>query len=185
MKKYVRCKACGYIMEEGALHDVCPVCGLPKTVFEPYTKKLSPNRRLILDQHLHPVEVHFPQVFVAMILLCLPLSTVVGDPLRSDLLSVVKISILLLPFGVLGAFLTGLLDAKVRFKKLNAPLLVKKMIFGCVLQVISCIIFGVYWTGGLSDQTFWPIEILTLAATACAIYLGRAGSGMFDSFIAG
>ena len=75
MKTFIRCKACGFIMDASHLKDVCPACGLPKTVFEPYTKKISSKRKFIIDQHIHPVSVHFPQVFIVvimfMLILCL------------------------------------------------------------------------------------------------------------------
>ena len=35
MKKYVRCKACGYIMEEGKVGDRCPACGAPRAALVP------------------------------------------------------------------------------------------------------------------------------------------------------
>ncbi len=72
MKKYVRCKVCGYIMVESDLKDRCPACGLPKTVFEPYVSNISSRRKFIIDQHIHPIVVHFPQVFV-MLIVAMPL----------------------------------------------------------------------------------------------------------------
>ena len=37
----VRCRACGFIMEEEKLGDVCPACGIPRKAFEPYKETMS------------------------------------------------------------------------------------------------------------------------------------------------
>ena len=137
MKKYVRCKVCGYVMEESELKDLCPACGLPKTVFEPYTKKISPQRKFILDQHIHPIAIHFPQVLIMLIVFMPLLSLIVSDPWRAEFLIIAKWSIYVLPITVLGGFLTGLLDGKLRFKKLHTPLLISKMMVGLIFQLLS------------------------------------------------
>ena len=79
MKEYVVCKSCGYVMEKGKLHDVCPACGVPAKMFEPYAERLSPRRRLILSLDLHPITVHFTQAFaITLPLLCLAALLVTG-----------------------------------------------------------------------------------------------------------
>lgn len=118
MKTFIKCKACGFIMDESHLKDVCPACGLPKTVFEPYTKKISPKRKFIIDLHIHPVSVHFPQVFILAVAFMLSMTFVVGSPLRAEFLVAAKLATLALPFSVLLGFITGLIDGKYRFKKL-------------------------------------------------------------------
>ncbi|SPF40043.1 conserved membrane hypothetical protein [Candidatus Desulfosporosinus infrequens] len=185
MKTYIQCKACGFIMDESHLKDLCPACGLPKTVFEPYLKKISPKRRFIIDQHIHPISVHFPQVFIAVIISMLFLSFWVNDPLRGEFLIAAKLSILAFPLSVLLGFITGLIDGKVRFKKLKTPLLVRKAIVGMILQVLSIIIFILYWMNGFTTFTMQMIIFLSILATICSIYLGRTGSSMFNSIMAG
>ena len=37
MANLIRCKACGYVTREGKIKDVCPACGVPAKMFEPYT----------------------------------------------------------------------------------------------------------------------------------------------------
>ncbi|MBP2627565.1 MAG: hypothetical protein H6Q68_2276 [Firmicutes bacterium] len=185
MKTYIRCKVCGYIMDESHLKDLCPACGLPKTVFEPYTKKISQQRKFILDQHLHPIAIHFPQVLILLIVLMPLLSLVVNDPLSLEFLVVAKLSILVLPFTVFGGFITGLLDGKLRFKKVTTPLLIKKIIAGVIFQILSIAIFGLYILNGFTGNNLWIIVGLSGLSTACAIYLGRVGSTMFDSILPG
>lgn len=185
MKTYIRCKACGYIMDESHLKDVCPACGLPKTVFEPYTKKISPKRKFLLDQHFHPIAVHFPQVFIAVIPIMLLLSFFVTDPLRNEFLIAAKLSIIAFPFSVLLGFVSGLFDGKLRFKTFNAPLLKNKIVAGIALQILSIIMLILYLVSGFTTINMIFLILLSIVSTACAIYLGRAGSPMFDSFLPG
>ncbi|VBB05013.1 rubredoxin-type fold [Lucifera butyrica] len=185
VKTYIRCKACGYIMDAAHLGEVCPACGLPKTVFEPYTRKISPRRKLILDQHLHPIMVHFPQVFIILIVVMPVMSLLVSEPWCSEFLIVTKLAILALPFVVFAGFLTGLVDGKLKFKKVTTPLLIKKIIVGLFFQVLSIAVFVLYLTHGFTGNTLWIIVGLSLASTGCAVYLGRVGSSMFETFLPG
>ena len=185
MKNFVRCKACGFIMDENHLKDVCPACGLPKTVFEPYTKKISPKRKFIIDQHIHPVSVHFPQVFIILIVILLLLSLFVGNTLEMELLAAAKLSILVLPFSVLLGLTTGLIDGKARFKKLTTPLLLKKIRVAIIFQILSIVIFGLYLSNGFTEVNKAVIIVLGILATGCGVYLGKTGSSMFDSILPG
>ena len=50
-EELVRCRPCGYVMKKSELDKigVCPACGLPHNVFEPYREKVSPKRLFILS----------------------------------------------------------------------------------------------------------------------------------------
>jgi uncharacterized membrane protein/rubredoxin len=185
MASLVRCKACGYIMDGSKVKDSCPACGLPKTVFEPYNKKISPGRKLLLDQHIHPVAVHFPQVLLflaAFMPLCFMAA---GEPYRSEFAIIAKWSILALPWTVLLGFVTGLMDGKMRFKKLGTPLLIRKMVAGIIFQVLSFVIFAVYCLYGFAGQAPWLIVVLSVVSLPFAIYLGKAGSSLFTAVMPG
>jgi hypothetical protein len=67
MKEFVRCRPCGFVMEAGKLGDVCPACGLPRKVFEPYREKVSRNRLMLLNLDLHPIVIHLSQALVIAI----------------------------------------------------------------------------------------------------------------------
>ena len=69
MANLIRCKACGFVTDQGKIKDVCPACGVPAKMFEPYTHPVSLKRRRILDLHTHPVMVHFPQAFALTLFL--------------------------------------------------------------------------------------------------------------------
>ena len=81
MRKLVRCKACGFIMQENELREKCPACGAPKTVFEPYTDTVGEKRRRLLDMDLHPMMVHFPTSFIVAILLQTMAGLRLGQPI--------------------------------------------------------------------------------------------------------
>ena len=54
MGKLVRCKSCGFITRSASVKEVCPACGVPARMMEPYTDPLSEKRRrFALD--IHPV----------------------------------------------------------------------------------------------------------------------------------
>ena len=184
--KYVRCKVCGYIMEADKVKDKCPACGLQKQVFEPYTMKLSPKRKWLIDQHVHPIAVHFPQVFIALLLILPIFARLSPDAiLTTKFLAAFELTIWAFPFAVLGGFLTGLFDGKLRFKRLNPPLLIAKTIAGIVLQLISIAILGIYLASGLTDSAINWIMFLAVLGTICSIYLGKIGSSLFESFLPG
>ncbi len=67
MKELVRCRPCGFVMEAGKLGDVCPACGMPRKVFEPYREKVSINRLRLLNLDLHPIAIHLSQTLVIAI----------------------------------------------------------------------------------------------------------------------
>ena len=183
MKTLVRCRACGYIMAEGDVEDLCPACGLPKTVFEPYKDKVSEQRRKWIDLHIHPIVVHFPPVSAIGVFGGLIMSYLVGEPWRSYFLGTVEISILLMPLTLLAALVSGFFDGRLRFKKATTPLLRKKIIAGIVCFILSLGIVGL-WYGSSFDN---PALMLLLSAgcLACNTYLGRVGATLMDAILPG
>ena len=183
MKNLVRCRACGYIMAEGDVEDLCPACGLPKTVFEPYKDKVSEQRRKWIDLHIHPVVVHFPPVSAIGVFFGLLAAQLVGDPWRSYFLGTVEISLLLMPFTVLAALVSGFIDGKLRFKKATTPVLRKKMIAGVVCLILSVTLSVI----GLTNRYESLPVMLALSAgcLACNTYLGRIGSKLMDAILPG
>jgi len=186
MEEYIYCKACGYIMAKSHFTGRCPACGIPgEALFEAYTKQLSPGRRFLLDQHIHPIAVHFPQVLILITLLLPLIALVIGNPLREQLQIVAMLAIFVLPLTVLGGICTGLFDGRLRFRRVTTPLLVRKIIASVILQLLSLIILGVYLSSGFSGNAVWIIAALSAVGTACSIYLGRTGATMFSSFLPG
>lgn len=140
MKEYVVCKSCGFVMEKGKLKDKCPACGVPAKMFEPYVEKVSAFRKLILSLDIHPVMVHFPQAFTFTILLLSILAIFVRGEIQSQLFITIGILSILLPFTVILTFLAGLLDGKIRFRRVTTPILVRKMVLASIFFVFAAAI---------------------------------------------
>ena len=137
MSTLVRCKACGYIMEASALGAVCPACGVPASMFEPYDDKVKEGRRKLIDLHIHPVIVHAPQAFALALLVLAFLMAFVAGPSKSLMTDAARFLGAALPLTVIAAFLSGLYDAKLRFRKTNTPQLQKKKLFGLLFFLSS------------------------------------------------
>ncbi len=181
MGTLVRCKACGFVTEEGKLKDVCPACGVPRRMFEPYTENISPRRKWLLDLDLHPVVVHFPQAYVFTLLVISALAAVF-DPWRPALAAAIRVLALTLPVVVAGAILTGLLDGRVRFRKVTTPILKKKIFWGSLFLAFSAGLFAVVlassWpTPGLG----WLALGLSFGGFACSYVLGRLGTSLLNA----
>ncbi len=165
MKKMVICKACGYIIQEGKLGDRCPACGVPKTAFIPYEDRLSPKRRKILNLHLHNIMVHFPQAFAVLMLFSMVMVFNIRGVWQADFMITVKILSIFLPISVLGSIITGMLDGKTRFKRLNTRVLKKKIMLGTIFLVFS---IGILLALNLSALEYgW--RLLALALTALCV----------------
>ena len=140
MKDMVRCKACGYLIEKDALGEVCPACGVKKEMFEPWEDKVGAFRRSWLELDIHPVIVHFPEALgVLLVLATLVFPLVPAGFQAATLWPVVQFLAWVFPVAVLGAFVTGLADGKVRYRKVTTPRLFQKIVVGSVLILSSLV----------------------------------------------
>jgi len=171
--KLVRCKVCGLILPEGKLGDRCPACGVPKTVFQPYTDPVAESRRRILKLRTHPVAVHFPVSFSVAI----PIFGIVAFVFAgtaSTVLSATKALGVLLPVVVLGAALLGLLEGKIRFRRIrNSQLLKKKIVYASALLAVSIPISILVWSDGTLPRMM--TVLLGLVAVVFSVLLGLIG----------
>jgi uncharacterized membrane protein len=181
----LRCRACGYIIDQDKLKDVCPACGLPKTVFEPYKENISRKRGLILNLHMHPIAVHFPQAFVVVLIPFIVFGVVLGQIYGHDILIAARVLSLLLPIFSLLAVVTGLIDAKVRFKKLNTPALKTKILFAGLFFILSCVIAVIVFLFGFQANAAAAVIILLLLCVGCQIVLGHIGSKLLGARLGG
>lgn len=176
-KTYVRCKVCGFVMEEKNLGDVCPACGFKRSVFAPDTERLSPWRRAVLDIHIHPIIVHFPQAFTLFLLVLSNIALFSRDPLHDNMVLVVRYLAVPLPFFVAGAFISGMFDAKVRLKRLVTPLLYSKIVAGSIFFIAS--LLAAYLAIVLKEfhhALFFAMDGLFILAFVCSVVVGKIGS---------
>jgi hypothetical protein len=186
MKELVVCKSCGFVMEKSALHDRCPACGVLAKMFLPYTDPLSPKRRSILALDLHPIMVHFTQAFATSELLLAIAALVASGSLGAKVVATLSVVGVALPCAVILAFVAGMIDGKVRFRRLTAPLLRRKMAVGATFFVFSTIVaVAVVVSPVLSRPVLGLIAGCGAICLVCATYLGLWGTGLIKAHFPG
>lgn len=181
MKELVRCRPCGYVMEADKLGDVCPACGLPRKVFEPYREKVSRNRLILLNFDLHPIVIHLSQALVIAIPL-LAIITNLFSHFQPDVLkSVLIFSVFVFPFTLVLAIITGVIDGLTRFKTLATPLLRVKIIFSLIILSLSIGLFFV-----APHENYYLVTIgISVLCLAAGIRLGLWGKKLINVILPG
>jgi len=186
MANLIRCKVCGYVTKEGQIKDVCPACGVPAKMFEPYTDPVSEKRSMILGLHIHPIMVHFPQAFAVTLFLLAVLSYVTSPAIKEALFVSIQVISFFLPYFIILSLLTGLFDGKIRFRKLTTPFLKKKIIIGLLFLSISIALAFVAFSGGFPASPLREyFTLLTIIAVACSAELGLIGGHLMQAKIPG
>lgn len=180
-----RCKVCGYVMETHKIGEVCPACGVPSKVFEPYKLTMSEERYKMLSLHMHPIILHFPQAFVVVAAGMLVLSFLFTGDLQSQIFTVIKFNLLFLPLTVVMGAATGIKDGQLRFKKLSPPALQFKIKLSVGFLVLSLLtaVLGMVWDYTVVNRVI--LLVLTFIQMGIAVVLGRAGAKLIESFIPG
>jgi uncharacterized membrane protein len=169
-------------MEKSKLRDKCPACGVAAKMFEPYTEKISPKRKLILSLDLHPILVHFPQAFIISIFTLSLIALAAQGSLRATIASAITVLGVALPFVVAGAFVAGLIDGKVRFRRVTTPILKQKMALGALFFLFSCgILAAVLLQHMAASAPIIIVALLSLPALGCATLLGLLGTSILNS----
>ena len=182
MSEYVRCKACGYIMEAPELKNVCPACGVPASQFEAFKPRIVGKRKKILDFHLHPIILHVPQGFaVSLVFFSIILPFLGEGEIRASVLGAARTLAILLPVAVLAALGTGLLDGKIRFRRVTTPTLVRKIVLGSLFFIFSLggAAFAAFTS--LAGSALIPFGILQLRGLAAGTMLGLLGSRLMET----
>lgn len=188
MKEMVICKSCGYVMAKSGLRDKCPACGVPAKMFEPYTERISPVRKTFLALDIHPILVHFTQAFAATIpILCLvALAGFARIDIHQKITATITVLAVALPFVVALSLLAGLLDGRIRFRRVTTPLLITKIAFSTVLFLLSSAILAtVLAHQPLNSSALIKVLALGIPASGCSGYLGFLGVKLLNSAFPG
>jgi rubredoxin len=181
MKELVRCRPCGFVMEADKLGDVCPACGLPRKVFEPYRERVSRNRLILLNFDLHPIVIHLSQAFV----IAIPILTIITNFFRDfqpEILKPVLIfSVYVFPFTLFLAIITGIIDGLTRFKTLATPLLRVKIIFSLIILTLSAGLFLV----AHKEEHFILTLVLSILSLGAGVQLGLWGKKLINVILPG
>lgn len=181
MKELVRCRPCGFVMEADKLGDVCPACGLPRKVFEPYREKVSRNRLLLLNLDLHPIAIHLSQALVVAIPFLVIITHVFSNFQPEIMKSVLVFSVFVFPFTLMLAIITGIIDGLTRFKTLSTPLLRVKIIFSLIILTLSVLLFFI----AQNENNYILTIILSILSLASGIQLGLWGKKLINVILPG
>lgn len=177
MAQLLRCKVCGYIIREDKLGEKCPACGVPKTAFEPYKEKVSKKRKRILDLEIHPILTHFAVGFSAFSFILTLLTLIFPTFYRNEILTTIVILNVSLPIFVDLTLMSGIIDGKIRFKRVITTQQIKKMIIGSVLLALT-IALGVISFFLPTATILIPLVIISFFCVVCAGFLGLIGRGL-------
>ena len=181
-EELVRCRPCGYVMKKSELGTgVCPACGLPHTVFEPYREKVSAKRLFLLGLDIHPIAIHLSQTFVAMIPGLMIFHLIFPNFFPEIIHPVISFSVFVFPLTLLLSFASGLLDGLTRFKTLETPLLKSKIIYSLIIVVLADLMAILFKP---ETYNFW-IVLLSLGALVCAVKLGLLGKKLINVILPG
>jgi rubredoxin len=181
MKELVRCKPCGYVMEADKLGDVCPACGMPRKAFEPYRERVALNRLFVLSLDMHPIAIHLSQTFVILIPAMILLTTMFPGFQYAMFSNVLHFAVVVFPFTLVIAIITGITDGLFRFKTLTPPLLKTKILYSSIIIVLGFVMFFV----AAPDHYGIITIILSLGSLACAVRLGLLGKQLIDVILPG
>ena len=172
-------------MPERKLGRVCPACGLRRSVFEPYTDRISAGRRFVLELDLHPILVHFPQAFCSVLPFLVLATILLPNFYREELIIASILTTIVLPPTVIAALIAGLIDAKTKFKKLSAPAVVRKIVIGSVLLALSTGNAAIVLLCGLRSGAQGYVLLLAVASLVCAVLLGMIGKRLIAPILPG
>lgn len=185
-QELVRCRPCGYVMKKSELDKlgVCPACGMPHNVFEPYRERVSPKRLFLLDLDIHPIVIHIPQTFVALIPALILFRIVFPNFIPEIITDVVTFAVYLFPVSLVLSFISGIVDGLTRFKTLDTQFLKWKMYYGTAILIVSIallVLFILY-----PEQKFGIINLLLgLFAFFFAVKLGMLGKKLSNVILPG
>ena len=181
MKELVRCRPCGFVIEADKLGDICPACGMPRKVFEPYRERVSRNRFVLLNFDLHPIAIHLSQALV----IAIPILTIVTNLFKQFqpeiLKNVLIFSVFVFPFTLILAIITGIVDVLTRFKTLATPILRVKIIFSLIILSLSVALFFI-----APQRTLFVLTIvLSILALGAGFQLGLWGKKLINVILPG
>jgi rubredoxin len=181
MKELVRCRPCGFVIEADKLGDVCPACGMPRKVFEPYRERVSRNRLILLNFDLHPIAIHLSQALVIAIPLLVIITNLFKQFQPEVLKSVLIFSVFTFPFTLILAIITGVIDGLTRFKTLATPILRVKIIFSLIILSLSVALFFTAPKGNLYILSI----VLSILSLGAGFQLGLWGKKLINVILPG
>ena len=186
MAELMRCKSCGYVTEAARLGEVCPACGVPRKMMESWKDPVSEKRRMFLGLDIHPIVDHFSVSFAASAFVLALFVLIFPSLFRQTATGVLRGFIGILPLAVIASFVTGLFDAKVRFRRTTTPLLTRKKVLGLIFFLSTAAAAVITFVAGPYETWVRILDAVLLAnAVLCAAGLGRIGKGLLEAIFPG
>ena len=186
MAELLRCKSCGYVAEAGKVGEACPACGVPRKLMEPWKDPVSAPRRRVLWLDLHPIVDHFTISFTASAFVLSLVILVLPGFYEQTVTDIIRGFLGVLPFAVIASFLTGLLDARVRFRRTTTPMLNRKKVLGLALFLAGAGAGALAFAVGPFVPWVRAVDaVLLAAAVTVAVRLGRLGQGLLQAIFPG
>ena len=177
MAEYLKCKACGYVAESRHVRAACPACGAARKSLESWRDPAGPMRRAVLSLSIHPILDHFAVSFAASAFV-LSLAAL-ALPGLSTVLDLLRALAGVLPFAVIAAFVTGLIDARARLRRVRGPVVRRKMILGLLLFLASAAAAALlYVSPAFAGWVPAGVALLLGFSTLCTVILGRIGTSL-------
>jgi len=186
MAATMRCRSCGYVVTEGKSKGVCPACGAPGKMLEPWKDPVSARRRALLEMRLHPLVIHFTVAFTASAFALSLFSLAFPQLLAGLATDVLVVTTAVLPVAVLAGWAAGVLDGRIRFRRSATPLLVRKMAMGGSVFLETLAAAVLLFAFGL-DPVWVRIVVavlLGLSLGAVAV-LAKIGAGLHGAKVPG
>ena len=145
-------------------------------------KKCPAKRKRILDLHLHPIIVHMPQAFGFFQFIGFIVLIFLTGSTKNDFYLTLKIISCCLFVSIVGAFFAGLIDGKIRFKKITTPILRQKIFYGILFFILSAVMMLNLFLFNV-ESLYSSIALIaeSFVAFICSFILGNLGAGLTDS----
>jgi len=186
MAELLRCKSCGYVVEAGRVGEVCPACGVPRKMMEPWKDPVSARRRFLLGLDLHPIVDHFSVSFATCAAVVAVFVLLFPGFFRQPWLDVMRVFVGVLPLAVIASYVSGLYDGRLRFRRTSTPVLRFKKLVGILFFVFAAtaaVVTFAFDLGGAWVRAV--IFVLEAAAVGCAFVLGRTGKDLLNALFPG
>lgn len=186
MAELLRCKSCGYVVEAGRVGEVCPACGVPRKMMEPWKDPLSPRRRFLLGLDLHPIVDHFSVSFATCAFVIAVFVLLFPGFFGQSAADVMRVFVGVLPLAVIASYVSGLYDGRLRFRRTSTPVLRTKKVLGILFFAFAAA--AAILTFAFDPFAIWVRAgnvVLEAAGVGCAFVLGRTGKDLLNAVFPG
>ena len=104
-----------------------------------------------------------------------------NEPLKNELAATIRVLAFCLPFTLIGAFLSGMLDGKTRFRRYTTPILKRKIFIGGVFLVLSLLLLAATQVGPQSVAADVTVLLLSAGCLVCSMFLGLLGASLLEA----